>query len=299
MIVWIPPASSTVVSDSTVEFDLHAILIKYAFLATRLGLTKKADQDQQLQMRKKSFLEKEEKEQTLEQLKRATANQSNTSTVLNFILFDSIELTSKSLARLRENEWLNDDIVSIYMNMLQDRENYLCSKVMSRKCYIFVNTNAIVHLRRDGVRKPFQHLAKGCQINDVGKLFFPINLRESHWFLAVVDLENFTIIAYDSYMLLAGNQAERMRFLNILDNYFSHHLQNLTCEPITWRKDICATMPQQNNGSDCGVYTILAADVLADDLPIEAIADIVKDVGGTREVRINIAASILRGYITY
>ncbi|RYY81263.1 hypothetical protein EON63_15820 [archaeon] len=51
--------------------------------------------------------------------------------------------------------------------------------------------------------------------------------------------------------------------------------------------------PQQENGFDCGVFTIMAADFLSDDLPLEY------DQNEMEERRYRIAQYILKGSLPY
>ena len=63
----------------------------------------------------------------------------------------------------------------------------------------------------------------------------------------------------------------------------------------SWKLQTCdrASTPQQNNGSDCGMFSIIFADFLADNLPLKfSQADIA-------EFRVKVCASILRGSLWY
>jgi sentrin-specific protease 1 len=89
-----------------------------------------------------------------------------------------------------------------------------------------------------------------------------------------------------------------LMYLKTLLRYLSDESMDKLQTPLdaaSWSLQTCdiATTPQQNNGSDCGMFTIAFADFLADNLPLRFTqADI-------PEFRVKVCASILRGSLWY
>jgi Ulp1 family protease len=54
------------------------------------------------------------------------------------------------------------------------------------------------------------------------------------------------------------------------------------------------SMPQQNNGYDCGVFSTMCADYLSDDLPLNCYSQTEMNM-----FRVKIGAAILRGSLNY
>jgi Ulp1 family protease len=62
-----------------------------------------------------------------------------------------------------------------------------------------------------------------------------------------------------------------------------------------WRLDDSGDgVPQQQNGFDCGMFSIMCADAVADELPLNCYGQADMDVN-----RRKVCAAILRGYIRY
>jgi sentrin-specific protease 1 len=52
-------------------------------------------------------------------------------------------------------------------------------------------------------------------------------------------------------------------------------------------------VPQQQNGYDCGVFSIMCADYVSDNLPLSYVQE------DMQNNRVKIAAAIRRGHLTY
>jgi hypothetical protein len=107
------------------------------------------------------------------------------------------------------------------------------------------------------------------RVFDYRRLLFPINVNNAHWLLCVVDLDERTVQLYDSLqgsgdpMPVAGGV--------IRDNvarYLQYREQKEQAAPGEGWTLTYADCPQQENGSDCGVFTCLAAERLLLDRPL-------------------------------
>lgn len=121
-----------------------------------------------------------------------------------------------------------------------------------------------------------QGYAKNINIFELKKLYIPVNLHKTHWVLVVVDIQERSIIWYDS-----------LSFENVAEKYFDVVTQYLTLEyskivgyqspsapaSIDWTCLQALSYPIQRNIVDCGVYVCMFADLVSDDLPIDDLSD--------------------------
>lgn len=108
----------------------------------------------------------------------------------------------------------------------------------------------------------------------MSKIFFPINISNSHWTLAVLFIESKRIQYYDS---LVSGQQQQDKFLKSILNWLSDESKikkGVDIERSEWELVYCTqeNTPQQTNGVDCGVFTIMFADFITDDLDINRIS---------------------------
>ena len=104
--------------------------------------------------------------------------------------------------------------------------------------------------------------------SNYGKILFPLNIENVHWALVVVYLNLQQIHYYDS-MNHSG-----AKFLDIVFKWLTDEMQHkqLSINIIDWKlldtSDI-TFVPKQSNGFDCGIYTIVAADFICNDRPLQ------------------------------
>jgi len=122
-----------------------------------------------------------------------------------------VELTGRDMSRLAPGQWLNDEIINLYMRLLQERDTKLHENHTEYpKCHFF-NTFFIAKLYKDkqkyeydAVRRwtvPARLKASGQSrksILDSDRIFFPVNQSNTHWVCAVADLKNRQLAYYDS-----------------------------------------------------------------------------------------------------
>ena len=126
-------------------------------------------------------------------------------------------------------------------------------------------------------------------IFDVAKIFCPINVSDSHWALIVVDNEKRSIVFYDSLQ----DEGRAHRYLEHMLNFMTLEAKNRQRSAVDWSIQCCRAAPQQNNGYDCGVFTIMYADYISDGLKVQF------EQKHMNLFRRKICAHILRGELTY
>ncbi|XP_067385722.1 sentrin-specific protease 1 [Emydura macquarii macquarii] len=171
-----------------------------------------------------------------------------------------LTITRKDIQTLNNLNWLNDEIINFYMNLLMER-----SKEKGLPTVHAFNTFFFTKLKTAGYQA-VKRWTKKVDIFSMDILLVPIHLGV-HWCLAVIDFRKKTITYYDS---MGGINSEACRIL----------LQYLKQESLDKkRKEFDANgwsllskksqeIPQQMNGSDCGMFACKYADCITKDRPI-------------------------------
>ncbi|XP_066423846.1 sentrin-specific protease 1 isoform X2 [Molothrus aeneus] len=171
-----------------------------------------------------------------------------------------LTITRKDIQTLNNLNWLNDEIINFYMNLLMER-----SKDKDLPAVHAFNTFFFTKLKTAGYQA-VKRWTKKVDIFSVDLLLVPIHLGV-HWCLAVVDFRKKTITYYDS---MGGINSEACRIL----------LQYLKQESLDKKRKEFDTngwallskksqeIPQQMNGSDCGMFACRYAECISKDKPI-------------------------------
>ncbi|XP_058512085.1 sentrin-specific protease 1 isoform X2 [Ochotona princeps] len=171
-----------------------------------------------------------------------------------------LTITRKDIQTLNHLNWLNDEIINFYMNMLMER-----SKEKGLPSVHAFNTFFFTKLKTAGYQA-VKRWTKKVDVFSVDILLVPIHLGV-HWCLAVVDFRKKSITYYDS---MGGVNTEACRTL----------LQYLKQESVDKKRKEFDTngwqlfskrsqeIPQQMNGSDCGMFACKYADCITKDRPI-------------------------------
>ncbi|KAM9855422.1 sentrin-specific protease 1 [Aulostomus maculatus] len=171
-----------------------------------------------------------------------------------------LHLTRKDLQTLSHLNWLNDEVINFYMNLLVER-----SKDPSLPSVNTFNTFFYPRLRSSGYTA-VRRWTKKMDIFSKDILLVPVHLGV-HWCLSVVDFRKKAVMYFDS---MGGNNDEACR---ILFNYLQQESKDkkgkdLVTSGWTLHSKKCNEIPQQMNGSDCGMFTCKYADYITKDKPI-------------------------------
>ncbi|KAL3157513.1 Cysteine-type peptidase activity protein [Trebouxia sp. C0010 RCD-2024] len=160
---------------------------------------------------------------------------------------------------LQACNWLNDEIVNLYLQLLQIESS--AAKAAGQgvpKAYLF-STFFWTRLACFGKAVDYAGVASWTKKVDIFShdlLIFPINHNNLHWCLAMANLSSSTIYYYDS-MLGSGlsGHAEAV-VLSTLEGWLQEEARRKGCqiqerlEKVTVRDDL----PEQHDGSSCGVF---------------------------------------------
>ncbi|XP_073327177.1 sentrin-specific protease 1 [Pagrus major] len=171
-----------------------------------------------------------------------------------------LSLTRKDLQTLSNLNWLNDEVINFYMNLLVER-----SKDPNLPSANTFNTFFYPKLRSSGY-STVRRWTKKMDIFAKDILLVPVHLGV-HWCLSVVDFRKKAILYFDS---MGGNNDEACRILFDYLQQESKDKKGKALDTSGWilhskkRNEI----PQQMNGSDCGMFTCKYADYITKDKPI-------------------------------
>ncbi|KAM7404737.1 hypothetical protein PAMP_012057 [Pampus punctatissimus] len=171
-----------------------------------------------------------------------------------------LSLTRKDLQTLSSLNWLNDEVINFYMNLLVER-----SKDPNLPTVNTFNTFFYPKLRSSGY-SAVRRWTKKMDIFSKDILLVPVHLGV-HWCLSVVDFRKKAVMYFDS---MGGNNDEACTILFEYLQQESKDKKGKELDTSGWslhskkRNEI----PQQMNGSDCGMFTCKYADYITKDKSI-------------------------------
>ena len=168
----------------------------------------------------------------------------------------NIEITYLNIQCLKNGRWLNDQIINFYFGMIVQRS-------VKHKCFA-MNTFFMDKLVKDSNGYKYKNVKKWTKrFNpfELDKLFIPIH-QPGHWTLLVVYFKKKLVHYYDSMggdgrlyrdaiLRWLGDEAEK-RYITDFEKWATS----------------AESSPRQSNGSDCGVFLLMSADYLSDDIPL-------------------------------
>jgi sentrin-specific protease 1 len=181
-------------------------------------------------------------------------------------------MTQEKIICLRPRIWLNDEVINFYMILLEERDKKLIrinpssGRIMSHYFNSFFMEKLLGPNHDKYAYSNVERWTKKFDIFARDKIFIPINISKSHWTIAVLFMKIKEIHYYDSSMDdLEMKYLEELRHWLIDD---AKAKKGLDLDTSDWKLIPQPQCPQQANGFDCGVFSIMIADFLTDDLPV-------------------------------
>ncbi|GJD05669.1 Sentrin-specific protease 2 [Galdieria sulphuraria] len=164
---------------------------------------------------------------------------------------DGMKITRNDLRLLLPGNWLNDEVINFYMSLLQERnEKSICdngySKCLFLSSFFFIKLLSGGHYDYNAVRKWTHHV----NVFEYDKVIIPINIKNCHWILAVIDIEGKRFICLDS---IRGSHMKRLQALRqwLYDEYRTKLGLKLETDKYSFEQP---DVPRQSNVDDCGVF---------------------------------------------
>ncbi|XP_019358919.1 PREDICTED: sentrin-specific protease 2 isoform X2 [Gavialis gangeticus] len=177
------------------------------------------------------------------------------SSTCNFrVFYNKHMLDMDDLATLDGQNWLNDQIINMYGELIMD--------AVPDKVHFF---NSFFH--RQLVTKGYNGVKRWTKKVDLFKktlLLIPIHL-EVHWSLITVNIPNRIISFYDSQGIHFKFCVENIRKYLLTEAKEKNHPEFLQ----GWQTAVTKCIPQQKNDSDCGVFVLQYCKCLALDQPFQ------------------------------
>ncbi|KAK7694384.1 hypothetical protein QCA50_001570 [Cerrena zonata] len=170
------------------------------------------------------------------------------------------QVNDRDISRLRPGQWLNDEIINFYGQMILSRseggKENAGKAVKGQRSPLnahYFNTFFWTKLTQDGYQKA--RLAKWTKKIDIFSkdvILIPINHGNAHWTAATINFRKKRIEFYDSMGTCRDYVYQHLR------DYLNSEHQDKKKKPFDftgWENYWMDEIPQQENGYDCGVFT--------------------------------------------
>ncbi|KFB50281.1 hypothetical protein ZHAS_00018361 [Anopheles sinensis] len=174
----------------------------------------------------------------------------------------SLKIRGNDLVTLQGSNWLNDEVINFYMELLRERSELKADQGLP-KLYT-MNTFFIPRLLQVG-HSGVRRWTRKVDLFAYDMIVAPVHVNGIHWCMSIVDLRQKTIHYYDS--MGSPNNA----VLNALENYLREESLDKRKVPFDtsgFTKENIRDCPRQENGSDCGVFSCMFAEFLSREHPI-------------------------------
>ena len=175
----------------------------------------------------------------------------------------NIPITRKDLDTLRGLNWLNDEIINFYLQMIvernknTDKEKYPNIPDNWAKVYA-MNTFFLPKLRTTGY-SAIKRWTRKVDIFSFDKILVPVHL-DVHWCLAVIDLKKKGVYFYDS---MGSDKNDILKKLLEYLKQESMDKKKTEFDTSGFKLENVKDIPRQMNGSDCGMFTLKYAEYLS------------------------------------
>ncbi|KAG5365906.1 Ubiquitin-like-specific protease 1 [Yarrowia sp. B02] len=175
-----------------------------------------------------------------------------------------IDIKGDDIHKLKDGKWLNDNVINFYFSMISERSKKAEGKLPVIGCMV---TQFFKNLQEKGYSGVARWAKRaGIDVTKADYVFFPLNLNNNHWCLAVLDNVNKQIRQHDS---LSGDGT---RNLHIIKDYLRQEAEKMHPGSGSMFDDYeivpRAESPQQYNGVDCGVFTCQNIELMARNAPL-------------------------------
>uniref|UniRef100_A0A915DEM9 Ubiquitin-like protease family profile domain-containing protein n=1 Tax=Ditylenchus dipsaci TaxID=166011 RepID=A0A915DEM9_9BILA len=165
-----------------------------------------------------------------------------------------VSISRRDLLKLKSIEWLNDEIINFYMQLIVQRSTHEpdLPKVFAFNSFFFTS------LKNRGFAA-VKRWTKSIDLSSFDIILVPIH-DKTHWSLAVIDMQNQSIEYYDSMLT---NRADYVLLLKQYIIFESLDKRKSKLDLESWKFGTKYNIPKQSNGSDCGVFVCRFADYIS------------------------------------
>lgn len=174
----------------------------------------------------------------------------------------NMSITRRDIATLLGKTWLNDEVINFYMNLLTERGELRANEGLP-KVYA-MNTFFVPRLLQSG-HSGVRRWTRKVDIFTYDILPVPVHVGGVHWCMAIIHLRDRSIKYYDSM------GTPNPKILSALEQYLREESLDKRKRPFDtsgFLVESVRDVPQQNNGSDCGVFSCMFAEFICRDREI-------------------------------
>lgn len=178
-----------------------------------------------------------------------------------------LRIAQRDLATLQEGSWLNDEVINFYLSMVMERSSGPRGgpRVYSFSTFFF----AKLHGRAGGQaagHAAVKRWTKAVDLFQYDIILVPLHLGV-HWSLAVVDFKSKSVRSYDS-MGQRHDDICQLLLTYLKEEHNAKKGRDLDNSKWTVGSMRASEIPQQKNGSDCGVFACKYADYISQGRPL-------------------------------
>lgn len=163
-----------------------------------------------------------------------------------------LRITRKDIHTLADLNWLNDEVINFYMNLLIARSaNDKYPKVHAMNTFFYPKLI-------NGGYASLKRWTKKVDIFAQDLIVVPIHLG-IHWCMSIIDFRDKTINYYDS---MGGSNPKCLSALRQYLENESLDKKKQTYDTSNWKLESVKNIPLQMNGSDCGVFSCMFAEYI-------------------------------------
>ncbi|KAK9375790.1 uncharacterized protein V1513DRAFT_441990 [Lipomyces chichibuensis] len=174
-----------------------------------------------------------------------------------------IDITVRDIRTLANRQWLNDNVIDFYLEMVtqRSRDDPKLPKSFCFSTHFFTTLSG---------NRGYQGVArwgkrKQLMLSNTDYIFVPINVHNAHWCVSVINIKRRRFEYYDSLGGGPGNCFTHLRDYIINEC----RTQSVPMDDIDgWDEYVARDSPMQENGFDCGVFTCKTAEVLSRECPL-------------------------------
>ncbi|XP_021426849.2 sentrin-specific protease 2 isoform X1 [Oncorhynchus mykiss] len=179
----------------------------------------------------------------------------------NLVLSSAFKLciTQRDLASLQEGSWLNDEVINFYLSLVMIHSSSAGQglKVYSFSTFFFPKLHG-------GGHSAVKRWTKAVDLFQYDIILVPLHLGV-HWSLAVINFNSRTVRSYDS-MGQRHDDICNLLLLYLREEHKARKDRDLDAWTVGSLRP--SEIPQQKNGSDCGVFACKYADYIAQGRPL-------------------------------
>eukprot|EP00741_Cyanophora_paradoxa_P025086 tig00000342_g24214.t1 len=177
----------------------------------------------------------------------------------SFPILGLIEVKRRHLQTLNGTAWLNDEIINFYMGLLA-RRNTQANPPLPLKCHLW---HSLFYTRFTQPSYNYKNVQRWTRnkvdIFSMDRVICPINVNNTHWTLAVINIKEKQFEYYDGYY---GDGADAFRNLRRWLQDEHKDKKNADLDLSQWRNvsPSSSRVPSQTDGNSCGVFACMFAD---------------------------------------